>query len=705
MAIVQFPGTNFHDLNLDWMLEQIKNLLTEWGETRTDWENLLADNTEFKSTLENEWADFREYIITHIDETVPAEVAAEIMRMTDDGSLLAIITADPTGEGSALSDAVSAWMNGHITQEVGYVLDDSLTEPTMAAQAKATGDAIRDLKENVFKPNIIIGVLSASIANVGGTYTLTANANERIIYFPVTSGKRYAIYRGYAMTGTRICYCQTVPEVGTVVTNYAALDGSASFGQFTAAETGYCCARVWTSTDAVTAEELLNTVFALEGEYKPSDNQEVAYLKDISTINGIYFDELTAKKEYVEAEDITERIINAIFMSAGTGHAITYAAESLMYIFKVTSGTKYTVDKGYSLSGARSAYCSELADIGSAVTDYADFSTSATYKTFTASATGYFCVMIRTTGDAATLSQVRETALIYEGDYNANLRRGHYYLKNIDKINNTNVADLENLLVEPYTTLPNYVLKNAIYRPLGALHKGYICMMTDDGTEDGETGLATYTIPLAIAKNVPFTFAVAKDSDVFQDGTYKATVLDAVANHGCSLAQHSVTSYWDTLTEKQLRDFFATEKAFFDSLNVAIRGAVIPGHRTNDIIKAVAGGLYGVVRSGYNGQDSSFNYNNSIQNYYNYWTSGDRSNVYGLSSYNCTGLDNNGNEAAVDYAKANNTILITYYHEYDLDATKKQRIEHLIDYAKAQGLTFITLGDIPSLETWAGLQS
>lgn len=147
MAIIQYPGTNFHDLNLDWVLEQVKNLLTEWGETRTDWENLLADNTEFKSTIENEWADFREYIITHIDETVPAEVAAEIERMADDGRLLAIITADPTGEGSALSDAVSLWMNGHITQEQGYVLDDRLIETTMAAQAKATGDAINAVKD------------------------------------------------------------------------------------------------------------------------------------------------------------------------------------------------------------------------------------------------------------------------------------------------------------------------------------------------------------------------------------------------------------------------------------------------------------------------------------------------------------------------------------------------------------------------------
>lgn len=162
MAIIQYPGTNFHDINLDWVLEQVKNLLTEWGETRTDWENLLADNTEFKSTLENEWDSFHDYIISHIDEDVPAEVVAEINRMASDGRLLAIITADPTGEGSALSDAVGGWISTHLHPEpTDVMIDDSLTVPRAAADAKAAGDAIADLKgafdeitETIYSTNI-----------------------------------------------------------------------------------------------------------------------------------------------------------------------------------------------------------------------------------------------------------------------------------------------------------------------------------------------------------------------------------------------------------------------------------------------------------------------------------------------------------------------------------------------------------------------
>ena len=142
----QYPGTNFHDLNLDWLLEQMKNCLSEWASTQTEWNNLLADNTEFKSVIEQEWESFRAYLTnTYLPEHIEADVATKIEAMADDGSLLEIITYDE-GEGSALSDSVGAWLAAHITQETGYVIDDTLTISGAAADAKVTGDEISDLK-------------------------------------------------------------------------------------------------------------------------------------------------------------------------------------------------------------------------------------------------------------------------------------------------------------------------------------------------------------------------------------------------------------------------------------------------------------------------------------------------------------------------------------------------------------------------------
>lgn len=195
MAIIQYPGTNFHDLNLDWVLEQVKNLLTEWGETRTDWENLLADNTEFKSTLENEWDSFHDYIISHIDEDVPSEVVAEIDRMANDGRLLALITEDD-GEGSALSDVVGDWLAAHITQETGYVIDDTLKVEGAAADAKATGNAVAELKGaiqyNKTRTKNILDLSNVVYGSVNSSGQIVSNAAYSTQNFiPVEAGKTY----------------------------------------------------------------------------------------------------------------------------------------------------------------------------------------------------------------------------------------------------------------------------------------------------------------------------------------------------------------------------------------------------------------------------------------------------------------------------------------------------------------------------------
>jgi peptidoglycan/xylan/chitin deacetylase (PgdA/CDA1 family) len=147
-----------------------------------------------------------------------------------------------------------------------------------------------------------------------------------------------------------------------------------------------------------------------------------------------------------------------------------------------------------------------------------------------------------------------------------------------------------------------------------------------------------------------------------------------------------------------LNTFFDLEKAFWDVEGIEVNGAVVPAHYTTELVKAVCGGRFGVVRSGYDGivpgtQNPSY----TVTNHYSYYTSGEQSNLYALSSYNNSGVTDAYNQAAVDYAQANNKILICYFHENAMDATKWQRVSDMIDYAKTKGLEFITLGDIPYL--------
>lgn len=149
MAFTQLPGTNFHDLNLDWLLKEMKNCLTEWASTKEEWDVLKGSNEAFASFMTSQWNDFRTYVENYLANLpLTEEVSAKINAMVEDGTLLELITHDD-GEGSALSDVAGNWLGTHLHSLTEPPVDDTLTIPHAAADAKATGDQISDLKSAV----------------------------------------------------------------------------------------------------------------------------------------------------------------------------------------------------------------------------------------------------------------------------------------------------------------------------------------------------------------------------------------------------------------------------------------------------------------------------------------------------------------------------------------------------------------------------
>ena len=72
----QFPATDFHELNLDWMLQQIKAITAEWGQEQTNL-NTWKENTQ-------ELIDA--YLEVHCsDAAVRARVSEELTEMVEDG--------------------------------------------------------------------------------------------------------------------------------------------------------------------------------------------------------------------------------------------------------------------------------------------------------------------------------------------------------------------------------------------------------------------------------------------------------------------------------------------------------------------------------------------------------------------------------------------------------------------------------------------
>lgn len=242
---------------------------------------------------------------------------------------------------------------------------------------------------------------------------------------------------------------------------------------------------------------------------------------------------------------------------------------------------------------------------------------------------------------------------------------------------------------QPLSTLPEYIVNTLSYKPVGPLSKGYILLTCDDGT----AGLATYTIPMLINKGVPATFGLLDTSPVIKDDTYLETVIDAIENYGCCVAQHG-SEQWPTFTEKALNAYFDATETLFTSKGITeIHGAICPGGAgidTNTLVKAIAGGRFGSVFSG--GLQDELKYGN-------YNESGARTNQYAMTRYSAIGFTAATYQAAIDEAYENHYILCPFWHDYSVvdDTAKQAIIEGMIDYAKTKGLTFITMKDLPSI--------
>ena len=148
MAFYEFPGSNFHDLNLDWLLQEVKNCIAEWAATKaeltTQIETLNTDNETFKSTMEAEWEEMKTYIQNYFASLdLNQEITDAINAMIADGRMHDLIYNDVV---TAAGNTTTTWLAEHITQETGYVIDNTLTVANAAADAAAVGNKVDQIQ-------------------------------------------------------------------------------------------------------------------------------------------------------------------------------------------------------------------------------------------------------------------------------------------------------------------------------------------------------------------------------------------------------------------------------------------------------------------------------------------------------------------------------------------------------------------------------
>lgn len=136
----RYPYTDFHELNLDWIISKLKDLkvaIDEAAASAKDANNsadAAASSAEAAAGSAEDAADSAEASAGSAEDAADsAEAAAGSER---NAKAYADNIADP------VSGIVTTWLEDNITEDPTVVIDTSLTVAGAAADAKATGDAI-----------------------------------------------------------------------------------------------------------------------------------------------------------------------------------------------------------------------------------------------------------------------------------------------------------------------------------------------------------------------------------------------------------------------------------------------------------------------------------------------------------------------------------------------------------------------------------
>ena len=259
-----FPYANFHELNADWIIEQVRKVTDDWEEYKTSMD-------EWKLGVDDELAEFQAWF-DNLD--VQDEVRTVINELIQSGEFIEITSPQ-------IVSATEAWLAVHITPTTPAV-DDTLSISGAAADAKVTGDRITDLKEDYileigkdvhYEPQTLN--LNKSINTTGNIVpeSIATEANFCCLCVPCNEGDKFII-SGNGGNNTRLWA-------------FSESDGTP----------------IITSAASATATEL--TVTAPENSayfaYNSKTNiSDVIY----KVIKGIAFDEILATK--ADVSDITD---------------------------------------------------------------------------------------------------------------------------------------------------------------------------------------------------------------------------------------------------------------------------------------------------------------------------------------------------------------------------------------------------------------
>lgn len=185
--LLEFPYSNFHQLNLDWIIGTVKDTVNDWIATKKQL------NTEWDET-KTDWNELYNYVHNYFNNLdVDAEINNKLDEMRRNGQLLAVIASTVIEN---TTSTTQSWLNSHLN--TGTTIDKSLTLTNAAAESYSAGHFSRYYSRNFLSYN--------SIYNIPGGYYFWDNTTNSLKFLessifmqsekiPITPGDILTAYK------------------------------------------------------------------------------------------------------------------------------------------------------------------------------------------------------------------------------------------------------------------------------------------------------------------------------------------------------------------------------------------------------------------------------------------------------------------------------------------------------------------------------